>query len=229
MTNDSLGDRMKRYEAVSTAFFPRRVPLIVRVDGRAFHTLTSGMKKPFDPGLIEAMVHGALCVASDMQGFCAAYVQSDEASFFLQDWAKLDTESWFGKSLNKVVSLSASMMSVQVSNLLKRSAYFDARAFVLPESEVANYFLWRAKDWNRNSLSMFAQAHFSHRSLQGAGHADMHGMLHAIGKNWTLDLSEVERNGTFLLREGNGIVRRTDILPSWKDVSEAIESTFPLI
>lgn len=49
--NDSLGDRMKGYEGVSRNFLTRRVPAIIRLDGKAFHTFTKGMEKPFDPVL----------------------------------------------------------------------------------------------------------------------------------------------------------------------------------
>lgn len=53
--NDSLGDRMKGYEGVSRNFLTRRVPAIIRLDGKAFHTFTKGMEKPFDLVLTQAM------------------------------------------------------------------------------------------------------------------------------------------------------------------------------
>lgn len=42
MSSDGLkiGDRFKQYEAVSAWTLPRRVPVILRIDGRAFHTIT---------------------------------------------------------------------------------------------------------------------------------------------------------------------------------------------
>ena len=43
---DSLGDRMKSYEAVSDGKLVDRVPVIIRIDGKAFHTLTKGINKP---------------------------------------------------------------------------------------------------------------------------------------------------------------------------------------
>lgn len=45
---DALGTRMKGYESVSRNFLTRRVPAIIRIDGKAFHTFTRGMEKPFD-------------------------------------------------------------------------------------------------------------------------------------------------------------------------------------
>jgi tRNA(His) 5'-end guanylyltransferase len=73
-------------------------------------------------------------------------------------------------------------------------ATFDARAFVLPNDEVANYFVWRQKDAERNSLSMLAQAHFSQKQLQGKNRAAMHEMLHEKGVNWN-DVKTVHKRG----------------------------------
>jgi tRNA(His) 5'-end guanylyltransferase len=98
------------------------------------------------------------------------------------------------------------------------NALFDARAFNIPRSEVANYFLWRAQDWHRNSVSMFAQAHFSHKELHKRNISDMHDMLHDIGKNWTLDLSGAERNGVFLYSNGTEIVDNSTMPPAYRNI-----------
>lgn len=40
---DNLGDRMKSYyENRSKTFLTRRTPVIIRLDGKAFHTFTKG-------------------------------------------------------------------------------------------------------------------------------------------------------------------------------------------
>lgn len=48
MDTSALAKRMKKYEAVSKNVLMRRTPVIIRVDGRAFHTFTKGFQKPFD-------------------------------------------------------------------------------------------------------------------------------------------------------------------------------------
>ena len=46
---DALGSRMKEfYENASKTYLTRRTPVILRLDGKAFHTLTKGCIKPFD-------------------------------------------------------------------------------------------------------------------------------------------------------------------------------------
>lgn len=206
----SLYDRMKRYERSGQFHFPPRQPLVIRVDGRAFHTYTRGMAKPFDSFLIDAMVCAMANTAKEMMGFKLAYHQSDEVTFLITDYDKLTTQGWFDYELNKVVSLAASTFTAYfnraVSEFFPRLGHsvatFDARAFVVPPEDVPNMFICRQRDWERNSVTMLAQAHYSHKELHGKKVPDMHDMLHEKGINWN-DCSPAEKNGTFLLRSGD--------------------------
>lgn len=225
-----LADRIKKYERTFSHLALKRMPLIIRVDGRAFHTFTKGLKKPFDTELMEAMVSAAIHTAKDMQGFKAGYIQSDEVTFLLTDYDTFETEGWFDYKLPKVISISAALMSVAFNyyyltrqNILP---VFDSRAFTVPKEEVCNVFVWRAKDWERNSLQMYSRAFFSQKELHKKKREDMHEMLHDIGKNWTKDLSDRERNGTFIINSEGSIVERTDILPTYESISAAIAEKF---
>jgi len=113
------------------------------------------------------------------------------------------------------------------SQCLPSLAVFDARAFSVPVDDVVNVFLWRAKDWERNSIQMYAHSLFSHKQLHKKNIGAMHEMLHSVGKNWTTNLSDRERNGAFLIRRsGGGIEVRTDILPTFPSVQAAIGGLF---
>lgn len=162
-----LDDRMKAYENCYRPFIMPRMPVIIRVDGKAFHTLTRGCDKPFDQRLMDAMDQTAGMLVSEIQNARLAYTQSDEISILLVDYNKFDSKQWFGGNLSKIVSLSAAIASVTFTQAYGTNALFDSRVFVLPENEVANYFVWRQKDASRNSVSMAAQANFSHKSLHG--------------------------------------------------------------
>lgn len=203
-----MATRMKGYEACFAVDLLRRMPVVVRLDGRAFHSLR--LQKPFDEDFRQAMVAAARCVIAEMQNFKLAYLQSDEASFLMLDTDSLATEPWFGNGGFKVATISASLMTAgfhrAMPALADRQPVFDGRAFNVPPDDVTNYFLWRAKDWERNSVQMYARAHFSHKQLHGKGRADMHEMLHGLGRNWATDVSESFRNGVFLYRGGDGPV-----------------------
>lgn len=225
-----LADRIKRYEKTFSFQTLNRMPVMIRVDGKAFHTLTRDLNKPFSRSFIDAMVSSACEVTKEMQGFKAGYVQSDEATFCLTDYDDLDTQGWFDYDLSKMVSISAALMSttfhVRFPHAISKTV-FDSRVFSVPPDDVVNAFLWRAKDWERNSLQMYARSFFSHRELLNKGHEEIHEMLHGIGKNWTTDLTDQERNGTFIFLYGaDGGEIRTDILPTYQSINEAIGNLF---
>lgn len=246
MDKTSLGNRMKQYENVNRQYLTSRTPVIIRVDGRSFHSYTKGFDKPFDHRIINAMVYAAEKVAEDMQGFQAAYIQSDEASFVMHDYTNLQSEGWFGYNLNKIISISASLMTIHFNAYIGKErkknfsetmevlcnkdakiALFDSRAFNVPREDVSNYFLFRSQDNHRNSLSSYAQSLFSHKQLHKKNQYNIHEMLYKIGKNWTTDLLPVEKNGTFLIKDENGVIqKRTDIKNYYSDISEIID---PLI
>jgi tRNA(His) 5'-end guanylyltransferase len=221
------------YELRQRHYLTARTPVIVRVDGRAFHAYTRGFTRPFDNQLMETMVWAAADLFGDMQGCKLAFIQSDEASFVLTDYDNLDTQGWFNHNQSKIESISASRMTAAFnwkSGCLGRpsTAMFDARAFNIPRDEVVNYFLWRAQDWHRNSMSMFAQDHFSPKELHGKNIPDMHEMLHGIGLNWTTDVGQTARNGTFLYREDGVLERDTAILPNYRNINLLWEDVQPV-
>lgn len=224
---DELGARIKRYEQASRHTLTPRMPVMVRVDGRAFHTFTKHMKRPFDHDIMGAMSHATWMLAKQMQGFQLAYTQSDEASFLITDTESLTSEGWFGYNLNKIVSLSASIFSLHFYGYMMEAdppgmnglPAFDARAFNIPIEDAPNAFCWRQQDWERNSLQMLASSLFSHSALQGKKKADMHNMLHEVGVNWA-DLSPAEKNGTFITKDFRKLSERL----YYNDIKELIEA-----
>ena len=205
---DSLGDRMKaQYEDRYRFMLPRRTYTMVRVDGRAFHSYCRGLARPFDTVLMDHMNATAVRLCDSMQGACFAFVQSDEISVLLTDFEKPDTEAWFDGNLQKIVSIAASLATAEFNTHRDRhgfpsTATFDGRAFTIPDPvEVENYFIWRQQDATRNSISMAAQAHFSHARLQGIDSNRMQEMLfREKGINWN-DYPVGFKRGRAVVRE----------------------------
>jgi tRNA(His) 5'-end guanylyltransferase len=205
---DSLGDRMKEnYENRYRMKLTRRTPVILRLDGKAFHTLTRKCKKPFDGDFSWCMNMAAEGLCEQIQGVKIAYIQSDEISLLLSDYDTLTTEAWFDYNIQKMVSVSASIASTRFTDFFNESyegiGIFDSRAFNIPVEEVANYFIWRQKDWIRNSVQMLAQSLYSHKELNKKTQADMHDMIYDKGLNWA-DLDDKWKNGSIITREEEG-------------------------
>jgi tRNA(His) guanylyltransferase len=140
----SIGDRMKDYENVTRTHLYRRTPVIIRLDGKAFHTFTRGMQKPYDEAMVEVMAKTAQFLLDEIQGAEIAYTQSDEISLFLRDYTRFESESWFDNNIQKMVSVAASMATgifnkewrTQLAEFMARPstlAFFDARVFNLPK------------------------------------------------------------------------------------------------
>lgn len=200
---DSLGDRMKhQYENRTRTYLPRRTFTVIRLDGKAFHIYTKGRIRPWDHNLNYHLVNATAALCRQAQGCLMGFVQSDEVSLLLADFATTQTEAWFDGNTQKIASVSASILTahfnIEEGNRLDSPAYFDARVFTIPDPvEVHNYFVWRQKDIERNSLSMLAQAHFPHRELQGLKRDGLHDKLHTIGINWN-DMPEAFKRGTLV-------------------------------
>ena len=130
--NDPAMQRMKDYyESRSRTFLTRRVPAIIRLDGRSFSNYTKNLEKPFDDGFIEDMNSTAIYLCEGIQGCKAAYVQSDEISLLLTDWDKnkldKETDGWFNYNVQKMVSISAARAAGKFNQLrLFRAIKFNA-------------------------------------------------------------------------------------------------------
>lgn len=216
---DTLGTRIKtQYENRYRYQLVRRTYTVIRVDGKAFHTWTRGLAKPFDQTFMDLMDAAALRTFKTLMGCKLAYGQSDEYSFVLTDFDDLATEAYFDGSVQKIASVAASTFTAYFNwavseHLLsyagapylgKPPAMFDARVFQVPDlEEVLNYLVWREQDSERNSLSMLAQAHYSHKALQGKKKDDLHELLHAKEINWAHQPARFKRGG-FIARNSDG-------------------------
>ena len=226
----SLGDRMKEnYENRYRFYLTRRTPVVIRLDGKAFHTITKKCDKPFDGPFCTAMDVTAGMLVNDIQGSKLAYVQSDEISILLTDFDRFNTDAWFDYNIQKIVSVSAGMASAYFSQHWESyvalgdklsMGIFDCRAFNLPKEEVCNYFIWRQQDWFKNSLQMLARAHFSHKQLKGKKTQDLHDMLYKQGINWTEQSNRYKNGCCYIKIDGEWLMRSELIFTKEREVVE---------
>jgi tRNA(His) 5'-end guanylyltransferase len=116
---DSLGDRMKQYENIPKTFLMKKTPVLIRIDGKAFHSFTKGFQKPFDMVLMQTMWNTTKYLCENIQGCKLGYTQSDEISLLLTDYETIKTESWFGYNVEKMTSVAASMATMAFNKFFK--------------------------------------------------------------------------------------------------------------
>jgi tRNA(His) guanylyltransferase len=207
-SKDSIGDRMKGYEAHETLRRSmKRLPICVRIDGRAFHTFTRGLDRPFDEGFAQAMIETTRFLVSETHAKIG-YTQSDEITLVFWD-GSFTSEPIFGGKLFKLTSILASLATgkfmslipVLIPSKIGKIAAFDARIFQVPSlDEAANLLLWRWIDARKNSISMAAQAHFSPKQLHGKPASARLEMLEEVGVIWD-ELPDRLKWGTFIQRK----------------------------
>jgi tRNA(His) 5'-end guanylyltransferase len=205
---ESLGDRQKAFESLEAArkLMPG-VPVLVRLDGRAFHTFTRGLARPFDARLSRAMIETTKFLVQETHA-AIGYCQSDEISLAFPNGDPAKAMLFDGR-VQKLCSILASLATAKFNQLVAASIpekahllpVFDARAWGLPDLDVAaEHFIWREADATRNSLTMAAHAHYSHKELHKAGFTKKHDLLHAKGVNWN-DYPAFFKRGTYVRRE----------------------------
>lgn len=116
-----LDVRMKDYEKVTDQKLIRRMPVIIRLDGRRFHSFTRGFKRPFDDILIDSMQKTALYLCKNIQNCVLAYTQSDEISLLLIDYKDFDTQPWFDNRIQKIVSTSAALATIRFKEVFENN------------------------------------------------------------------------------------------------------------
>lgn len=120
--HDDLGTRMKEfYESVPKTHLMRRVPVAIRIDGKAFHTFTRGFRRPFDDVLIKSMQETTKYLCENIQGCVLGYTQSDEITLILTDYKKLNSEAWFNYEVQKMCSVSASMATMAFNKAFSKN------------------------------------------------------------------------------------------------------------
>ena len=222
MRFDELGIRIKEFETITTKtkLIPQ-LPLYARIDGRAFHTFCRGLKKPFCYELVETMQEVTKFLVEETHAQLG-YVQSDEISLCWLDPSKapfdgklfklqsvlaslatskfvnyIHEKYWHGRELNLITDTDNNSWKLLGTKVMNNPS-FDCRVFQLPnEMELANTFVWGEIDAVRNSVSMLAQANFSHNELQGKDRKAMLTMLEEKGIRWNELRDDLKRGAYF--------------------------------
>jgi len=206
---DTLGNRMKLYEANALEYNTSECPVVIRLDGNSFHTWVkkAGLKKPFDERFIKTMQETTLALCETIPGCVMGYTQSDEISLAIRCDQSEKSMPWFGNRVQKLCSVSASICSAHFNRIARENigediplAYFDSRVIYMPSmEEVINCFIWRQNDCIKNSVSSLAQSLFSTKQLLNKHQDEQIAMMLEKGVDWN-GIDNWKRFGTFVHR-----------------------------
>lgn len=212
----ALGDHYKSIESLarSVQYVNYNSAFVIRVDGRAFHTFTRGMERPYSSQLDAMRKAAATAVLKSLKPNFA-YYQSDEISFVWMPNDRPEQIHPFNGRVDKLVSICASLTSVAFYREYVRQCgddsaieggalpHFDGRlAYIGFEDDdplcALECVAWRENDAMRNSVQMLAQSMFSHKQLQGLNVYDQYLACKDAGVDWMVDVAPECRRGTYL-------------------------------
>ena len=204
----TLDERMKEYEAVTTSYsLIHKIPVYARIDGRAFHTFCRSLDKPFDNDFVSVMQKTCARLVEETNAI-VGYLESDEVSLAWLEPSKVPFETRLFKLESVLAAMATSAFTLYgletklADRIKKMMPHFDCRVCQLPTlDELANMFLWRQQDCMKNSITMVALSKFSHNQLQGKNSIDKINMLADAGLDYYRDIPEHLRLGSFFRRD----------------------------
>lgn len=203
---DSMGDRLKRYEAAYDQTIISRVPVIIRLDGKGFSRWTKSVSavKPFDNELSNNMANAMVKTAEKIEGCLFGFTQSDEITFVLRNDQSLESSPWFSNRIQKICSITSSIFTAEFNrnwgdrippDTYFPLAYFDARVFAVPTlQESINTLIWRQQDSVKNSISCSTYYECAKKIGKGTARKQMEGLngkqqqemlFQTTGLNWS--------------------------------------------
>lgn len=198
----TLGELMKTHEHA----WRRRVQptdyVLLRLDGKAFHSYTKGLAKPFDSLLMAAMDRTLVTLCEQVQSVRMGYVESDEISLLLTAFRDVEPsdsnpagrqtgELWMGGVEAKLLSLSAAIATATFNQVRmeqfaqlgeaapplaqfhRSPALFDARMWTFPGTEEGRDLVKKYFAWRRRDS---IKNSVTMAALDAFSHRAIHGM-----------------------------------------------------
>lgn len=202
---------MKGYEIYSSLQVPKNSKIIVRLDGRSFHSLARDLKleKPYDERFYEVMAK----VCEDLfKEFSPIFVYtfSDEISLLLD---KIPFEGRIEKINSVIASFAASSFVMHYDTQFKKPPAFDSRVIPIGDDDVLKYFKWRQDEsWrncvNSHGISYLKSIHSNSEAndeINGMSLSDVHELLFENGINLN-NVETYKKRGIAVYRKNREVV-----------------------
>lgn len=196
---------MKDYEIYSNLKVPKNSKIILRLDGRKFHTLTRkfNLSKPYDDNFASLMTEVSKDIFNEFSPKFI-YTFSDEISILLD-------EIPFSGRVEKINSIFSSLasssftfhlinefkenMGIDITDDDLKSVVlpisFDSRIIPIPCDEIPDYFKWRQDEAWRNCINAYGiwvlkkeySSELANQKIHGLNSSDIHELLFKKGIN----------------------------------------------
>ncbi len=202
---------MKEYEIYSDLRVPVNSKIIIRLDGRSFHSFAQNMelKKPYDDNFCRVMVNVSKELFEEFSPLFI-YSFSDEISILL------DNVPFNGRieKMNSVIAgFASSSFTLNYDVQFSKAVSFDSRVIPITDDKIYDYFKWRQDEAWRNCINGYG-IHFlkskyssdeANEKINGLGLSDIHELLFQNGINLN-DVETWKKRGIGVYRKNKEVI-----------------------
>ena len=202
---------MKEYEVYSDLRVPINSKIIIRLDGRSFHSFAQKMEleKPYDDNFYNVMVE----VCKDLfEEFSPLFIYSfsDEINILLD---KIPFNGRFEKINSVIASFASSSFTLNYNKEFPKPVAFDSRIIPINDSDICAYFKWRQDEAWRNCVNGYG-IHFlkskyspgkANEMIHGLNLSDIHELLFENGINLN-DVDTWKKRGIGVYRKNKEVI-----------------------
>jgi tRNA(His) guanylyltransferase len=202
---------MKEYEVYRDLKVPINSKIILRLDGRSFHSLAKNLnlKKPYDEDFAKLMVK----VSKDLFNEFAPrfiYTFSDEISILLDN---IPFNGRIEKINSVIASFAASSFTYNLDKQIGKAVAFDSRIIPITNEDIPKYFKWRQDEAWRNCINAYGiytlkskySDEVANKKIKGLKSSDIHELLFKEGINLN-DVDNWQKRGIAIYKQNKEIV-----------------------
>ena len=201
---------MKEYEVYSSLKVPKNSKIIMRLDGRSFHSLARDLEltKPYDENFYRVMSQVCRDLFEEFSPLFV-YTFSDEISLLFD---KLPFDGRIEKLNSVIASFTASSFVMHYNREFKKPPAFDSRVIPVTDEDIVKYFRWRQDEsWtncvNSHGISYLKSKYpnnVANDKINGMNLSDIHELLFENGINLN-DIETYKKRGIGVYRKNKKV------------------------
>ena len=202
---------MKEYEIYSDLRVPVNSKIIIRLDGRSFHSFAQKMEleKPHDDNFYNVMAEVCKELFEEFSPLFI-YTFSDEINILLDN---VPFKGRFEKINSVIASFASSSFTLNYNKEFSKPIAFDSRIIPINNSDIYEYFKWRQDEAWRNCVNGYG-IHFlkskysssqANEKINGLNLSDIHDLLFENGINLN-DIDIWKKRGIGVYRKNKEVI-----------------------
>ena len=202
---------MKEFEVYSSLRVSKNSKIIMRLDGRSFHSLARDLEliKPYDENFYKVISEVCRDLFEEFSPLFV-YTFSDEISLLFDN---VPFDGRIEKLDSVIASFTSSSFVIHYDTQFKKPPAFDSRIIPINDGDIFKYFKWRQDECWRNCVNSHGISYLKSKysnsqandKIKGMNLSDIHELLFQNGINLN-DVETYKKRGIGIYRKNKKVV-----------------------